>query len=261
MATKRPSKPSRTLIQEASDPSTEPERLRELAYHKEEAVQRTSLRNPSLPEDVWRTFLLTGEPDAWNNPMASLYLLTWTQREQDQGRTLDDSIPWAMKNLWKEPERWSSEGKALLTAKVQEWWANSESAEEMTMDCLDLWLQMKTTDSVEYREVVRILVLCVRTAPNLTTKDHEALNLLEAWSIGGKDQRRKAESLADSEAVKSACRFALDHGDGSTMVIHEVLDVVVSDKIVNGRYVLIAKQDQLLADLIRREMPLPPVVE
>jgi hypothetical protein len=45
----------------------------------------------------------------------------------------------------------------------------------------------------EHREVVRILVLCVRTAPNLTTEDRQALDLLEAWSAGGEDRRKEAK--------------------------------------------------------------------
>jgi hypothetical protein len=67
MATKRPVKPLQILLQEASDPDTDPARLRELARHKE-AVRRAVWRNPSVPEDVWRDALLWGKPRGVGQP-------------------------------------------------------------------------------------------------------------------------------------------------------------------------------------------------
>jgi hypothetical protein len=42
-------------LQEAFDPSTDPERLRQLAGNQDWAIRQVAWRNPSLPEDAWRT--------------------------------------------------------------------------------------------------------------------------------------------------------------------------------------------------------------
>lgn len=256
MATKLPTKPRRTLLQEASDPSTDPERLRELAEHKNKAVQRVAIRNPSVPENLWRTALLIGEPEAWDNPMAPLYLLAWTPRENDL-RTVDVSARLVVYALWETPERCSPEGKALLAAKVQEWWDTFESASDM-MGFLGRWAVTKGKDSAEHREVVRILILCVRTVPNLTTEDRQALDLLEAWTAGGEDRRYEAEDLADLMAVKDACRFSLAPWSNAWNALFEVLVVVVSDKKGAERRKAQAEHQRQMADVIRQAMPLPP---
>lgn len=80
------------LLKEASNPSTDPQRLRELVDHEDEAIYGAAWRNPSLPEDILRQALLGGFLEAWSNPMASLYVLTWTPREDDW-RTLEDAAP------------------------------------------------------------------------------------------------------------------------------------------------------------------------
>lgn len=156
------------LLQEASDPATAPERLGQLAFHQDDAVQRAAWKNPSLPEDVWRKTLLWGEPEAWANPMAPFYVLTWTPRKNDP-RSLEDAARWATKALWKEPTRCSSEGKTLLANKIQEEWFNSISGRRL-ISFLGEWANVNGTDSPQHREVVRITVLCVRTAPDITAK-------------------------------------------------------------------------------------------
>jgi hypothetical protein len=141
-------------------------------------------------------------------------------------------------------------GKVLLNAKLQEWWTTSEKATDM-MTYLGWWVDSKGNDSPEHREAVRILLLCVRTAPDLPAEDRHALDLLEAWSQGGEDRRHEAKELAFSWAVKDIAGFStFAFYDGPRYVIEKVLEVVA-----------FLEHEHLLADLIRQEMPLSPLAK
>jgi hypothetical protein len=255
MATKRPAKPRRTPRQEAADPATDPARLLELATHENVAVMQAAWRNPSLPEIEWRKVLLEGHPEAWANPMAPLYLLAWTP-SQDDPRPLEEAAQWATDALRRDPKRCSPEGKALLASKITEWWTTSESIWHM-MRFLGWWANMNGKDSPEHREVARILVLCVRTAPSLTDDDRQALDLLQPWRTGGKNRRYEAESLASSKAAKYVVWFALDPSNSPWSALHEVLEAVERTAGPQAK----AEHERHLAGVIRQEMPLPPVVE
>jgi hypothetical protein len=267
------------LLEEASDPSTDPERLRELLRQLSKPVHEAAYKNPSLPEDVWRRALLRGEPEAWDNPMAPIYFLTWIPSKGDL-RNIDAAACRTLSRMWSDPECCSSEGKALLAAKVQETWVTSPNAKGMML-VLGSWAKAKGKDSPEHREVVRILVLCLRTASltlldpprtksfgRFTDDDRQALDLLESWSSGGKDQRKKAKGLASSNAIKDAVSFAQDmdylsevginkwaEGD-LAQVIQTVLDPILAMAGPQEK----DKHERLMADVIRAEMPLPPVV-
>lgn len=255
MATKRPVKKRVDPLQEAADPSTDSERLGELFRHNTWEVARAAILNPSLPEDVWREAFLGECPEAWANPMASFYLLAWIPRDDDSF-TLDGVARLTAYTLWKAPGRCSVEGKTLLNAKLQEWWATSKKATGM-MSFLKEWGVSKNIGSPEHREVVRVLIQCVRTAPNLTDEDRQALDLLEAWTAGGEDRRKEAKTLASSMAPKDAVRFSLDPPQHSGKTIHEVLWIVERGAGRSAR----TEHERMLADLIRQAMPLPPVVD
>jgi hypothetical protein len=259
MATKRPAKPRRTLLQEAADPATKPERLRQLAQHKKAAVHQVALRNPSLPKDLWREALLNRWPEVWANPMAPIYLLMWAPLEEDQ-ESLDEAARWATLMLWREPKRCSPEGKALLAANVQTWWATCESARHMVV-FLGWWVNEKGDGSEAHKEVLHLLVLCIRTAHHLTDNDRQALNFLEALNQGDNDVSIKDLALVESEVVKDACRFALDPSYYPWRVIDELLKSFSLGKQVKERKEARAEHERLLADTIRQEMPLPPVVD
>jgi hypothetical protein len=246
------------LLQEAADPATEPERLRRLADHEDVEVQRAALRNPAVPEDVWREALLEGSPEAWANPMASLYMLTWTPRE-NESITPEKRASWVTIALWVDPERCSPEGKALIATKLQEWWASSDSA-TILISFLGAWAKANGNNSAEHREVVRIVVLCVRTVPDLTDEDQQALDVLEQWSRDGAGRRAEIDALDYSESVECAVKFAQDLSFTPWRVIREVEEAFActSDKeFVKAE----AEHSRLLADLIRQEMPLPPTAD
>lgn len=236
------------LVQEAADTSTDPERLRQLAEHGNWFVRQAAWRNPSVPEDVWRDGLCYVSTAAWCNPMATIYFFAWTPRQND--RSALEIVMLAMEALQKEPERCSPEGKALINTKLQEWWSTSVSPFSM-MSYLGEWANTKGNASPEHKEAVRILILCVRTATNLTDKDRQALDFVEAWSAGGKDRRNEAFSLASVTSVKSTIKFAWDPSHVPWYTIDSLLNVVPSPK----------ETERHLADVIRQAMPLPPVLE
>jgi hypothetical protein len=256
MADKHPAKHRRVLLEEANDPSTDPERLRKLARNENKAVRRAVQRNPSLPEDVWRKVLLDGQPEAWANPMTPIYLLAWTPHKKDWN-TLEDATRLAAEALWKRPDRCSVQGKTLLNAKIQAWWATSEDADDM-MSLLAWWADAKGNGSQEHREAVRITIVCVRTIPDLTTKDRQAFDILQAWSEDGKDGRKKAKDLASSVAVRNTIYFAENTSYRPWHAIFALIDVLVSDK--EGKEAE-RKHFRLLTNVIRQARPLPPVVE
>jgi hypothetical protein len=268
MATKHPTKPRRALLQEASDPATDPERLRHLVDHEdvEDAVLRAAWKNPSLPEDVWRETLLRGEPEAWANPVAPIYLLTWTSASEEEENDLPNSARWATEALWEAPERCSPEGKVLLAAKVQEFWATSKYYTDAMMGFLGWWAQAKGDGSAEHREVVRITILCVRTVrfemePGLTDEDCEALDLLEAWAAGGQDRRDEAEDLAHLQVISDTVQFAQDPSHGPENALFELRETVLGGQKVTDFERAEAEYERQMTDLIRRARPLPPVVD
>lgn len=260
MATKRPPKTRRTLLQEASDPATDPARLRELAEtENDDAVCRAALRNPSVPEDLWRTFFVDGWPEAWDNPMTPFYLIAWTSRSEEENE-ISNSARWATEALWENPKRCSPEGKALMDAKFQEWWVTSTNGMLMSVS-IGLWAWAKGKDSPEHRKAVRIFVDCVRTIPSLEDEDCQALDFLQDWSEGGEDLRMKANDLNCLKAVSGTVRFAADPSFDAWHIFHELRIHTYSQNYVSARRQEAEDEhDRQMADVIRRKMPLPPGV-
>jgi len=261
MTTNSSTTPDRDPLEEAVDPTTDPERLRHLAVQEGMEVRWAVLKNPAVPEDVWRKALLEGDPEAWSNPMAPIYLLGWSPQPGDW-RTLEEAARKATYRLWVTPERCSPDGKVLLNVQIMNWWAASVSAEDM-MDFLWFWAYVKGNGSEEHKAVVRLLVRCLRTMPDLSAKDRQALDLLDAWGASSGDQRRETEALQVSFPVKRTVRFAAGPYPWSNarFAISELLNEVTVGKEGKEREEAKTEHDRLLADLIRRGMPLPPQVK
>jgi hypothetical protein len=258
MATKRPAKPRMDPLQEAADPATAPERLRQLTgILVDEAVRQVAWRNPSLPEDVWRTALLQGKPEAWANPMAPIYLLTWTPREDDP-QNLDWGARWATKALWSDPERCSAEGKVLLATKNQEWWGTSDESLDM-MYHLGLWAEANRKDLQKHREVVRILALCVQMDPHLMAEERQILDLFKDPNRSAEDLTDKIKTLTISDSFNHFMKFAKTPYQRAWYAWSAVDQAIKS--FAHDGDESIAKHSQFLANLIRQEMPLPPEVE
>jgi hypothetical protein len=273
MATKRPAKPHRTLLQEAADPATNPERLGELAYHDDEAVRRAAWKNPSLPEDEWREVLRKGQPEAWANPLAPFYVLAWTPRE-DNSFTLDAAARWAMEALWEEPERCSPEGKDLLAAKIQTWWSTCNAADDM----LKWFAQVaRNRKGLAHKQLVLTSIACVRTCHDLPKKSLRVLTLLKTWAQEGEDRRYEARRLADD--VYRARVAGTVSSESASAVLHLTEMAIWDDNLPTNAYHLarntaqcVAMMDTtisyieaksrhlaMLADLIREEVPEAPL--
>ena len=224
-------------------------------------VRWAVLKNPAVPEDVWRKALLEGKPEAWSNPMAPIYLLVWSPQPGDW-RTLNDATYWTAIRLWRNPARCSPDGKVLLNVQLINWWACTEYTRRM-MDILSVWASAKGNGSDEHREVVRLLILCVRTVPNLPAEDRQALNLLEAWCNGRENNINEVKALASSNFVKYTAQFATNFSRWYDVdnLIAELTEYLATKTEEEEFEEAVAEHDRLLADLIRREMPLPPQFE
>lgn len=161
MATKRPAKPRRTLLQEAADPATDPERLRELADHEDEAVFHAVWRNPSVPEELWRNAFLDGFPEAWANPMAPIYVFAWTPKDENEKDVPERSARVACIYLRKEHTRSSNDGKSLINSVLVEWWGKSVNMNYMLSHLMEP-SSVGGAGSPRHRQVVRAMVRLVR---------------------------------------------------------------------------------------------------
>jgi hypothetical protein len=250
------------LIQEASAPETDPERLQELANSTDDDVRRSAWKNPNLPEEVWRKILLRGAPEAWANPMAPFYLLAWTPRKDDW-RTLEYAALVATESLWVKPEQCSVEGKQLLTTKVFEWWTTSESALDM-MHFLARWASFRGIGSQEHKDVMQILVQCVKTMPNLTREDRDLLHSVEQWSKGREPHPTEVAETNYSDPVRYTYLSTKNPFPNTMYAVHKVLEYVASKKSkdrLQAYKEANAEHNRLLAELIRQEMPVPPTAE
>ena len=263
MTTNSSTTPDRDPLEEAVDPTTDPERLRHLAVQEGMEVRWAVLKNPAVPEDVWRKALLEGDPEAWSNPMAPIYLLVWSPQPGDR-RTLEEAARHAMYTVWKLGKQVSPDGKSLLNGKILEWWVTSVSAEDM-MDFLWTWAsRQESNNSIDYRELVRILVLCARTLPYLTEKDIQALNILETWCTGGDDRRKEVFSINLHHVVRLMFIFSSDpyrNYTSSDVIAAMIYEVAFGKEGTDYNADSKAEYNKQLTKLIRREMPLPPGVK
>lgn len=258
MATKRPAKPRRTPLQEALDENTDPERLRELVSHKDLEVRRAALSNPSVPENIWRQKLLGLHPTAWNNPMAPIYILAWVD-DEDEDRSIQNvarkTVPWVLVH----PELSSLQAKQLISAKVIEWWATSKNGPQMML-YLEKFYDPEENEE-EHRQLVGLAILCVSTIPHLSSDDKEALSTLSEWVQGKEDSRQRALKLAKNVLVQRCIYFASDPELPVADLIGEVSGEVASQTVqVIDFFKAAADHDEVLADLIRGAMSVPPVL-
>jgi hypothetical protein len=191
------------LLQEASDPSTDSERLRELARHEDDVVMKAAWMNPSLPEDAWRAGFLDGYPEAWANPMAPIYLLTWTPREDDDS-FLEDATRWATGFLWETPSRCSIEGKTLIATKFTEWWSEMEfDLPEFSLSLLTFFAKDNDEGEDGFCRILRLTAERLKKIENLTGKDIRALEIFEDWCLDHVDSFGPNKLMIDSEVIKN----------------------------------------------------------
>jgi hypothetical protein len=258
MAQKRSRKLRRTPLEEALDENTDPERLRKLVRHEDQAVKRAALSNPAVPEDIWREKLLGLHPMAWNNPMAPFYLLTWVEPEDEYASIKNAArkvVPWVLMH----PDLASQQAKQLISAKVIEWWQTSKDAPKMMLYLEKFYLGNE--NDVEHRQLVKLAMLCVSTVTYLSQDDVAALHLLEEWVQGKEDSRHRALALAKDKLVKRCIENAFDPDAPVADLIGDVSSDMARATVSESEFFeTSAKHDEVLADVIRGAMPVPPVL-
>lgn len=149
-----------TLLDEAQDPTTAPERLLDLLEGADgnEPLRAAVLRNPSLPFDDHHYALERGELDAWENPQAPFTLILVGPLEngavqaarQAGKRCLGAATPNA---------------RDLARPLVERWWATTQNGEWMGdyLTEIALWGHNKPPPRL-YRLALRLALVPVRQA-------------------------------------------------------------------------------------------------
>jgi hypothetical protein len=261
MATKRPPKPRRTPLQEASDPATDPERLDELTEEENPSIRRAAWRNPSLHEDTWRWIFSRGTPEAWANPMAPIYVFAWTPKDDGEKDVPERSARLACIYLMKEPGRSSNEGKSLINSVLVEWWGKSMNLNHMLSHLMDAAF-VEGAGHPRHRQVVRAMVRLVRETIGLAREDSEALDILERWSEGEEvDLDQELSTRSNLRDVKNIFIYA-NNPSYPMARLAVTLDSLAKEKMSKGLPSSVAYEEvhRHMADLLRDLFPMPWVL-
>jgi RIO-like serine/threonine protein kinase len=105
----------------------------------------------------------------------------------------------------------------------------------------------------------------VKTIPNLTQEDLNLLQSLEQWSKGLQLDPPNLVGDNHSNTVKKMYRSITNRLFSYRFIVYAVLDEVAYEKSKDydseAYQEAEAEHNRLLADLIRREMPVPPTAE
>jgi hypothetical protein len=120
--------------------------------------------------------------------------------------------------------------------------------------CLGRLAEMAGDGSPEHRRAVLVACRCARTDPRLSEPGAHALDLIEAWALGGEDRRGEAFTIAVNadDAAESAAVAALrvrNNANNCHNAASETADWA-SDAEAHLR---------ALADLIRATVPVVPL--
>lgn len=191
-----------TTLDEARDPMTDPERLRELLEDAPPTVVREAiLRNPSLPFDDHHDALERGELDAWENPQAIFTLLLVGP--------LENGAVVAARQAGKRCRGHETpNARDLARPLVERWWATTDSGEWMADYLTDiaLWGHDRPPPRL-YRLALRLGLVPVREVWHEAGDVQERLEpLFEALSAVAqepegqaiRDLRAEARRLSDT---------------------------------------------------------------
>jgi hypothetical protein len=249
----------RKLEREASDPATDPTRLKDLAGHHFAAVSSAAKKNPSLLMEDLRTFLLEGKPDAWDNPMAPLLLLAWTPLPSDNYETLEVSSARCIYELIQNPNVVSAEAKELISAKTIEWW-NSNQAPLQMFSYLSWWYKRPFRGEELRRKVVHVYVLFAKTIPNLSAEERSFLERMETWSDGRVQKFPSSIVGSIRQEMQSIVNFAQGKSPTAGDLSHYVCSVVAEHLNDPNEYLdVYIEHEQRLLEIFRREIPVPPL--
>jgi hypothetical protein len=247
------------LLQEASDPATDPERLRQFANSRLHGIKNAAWKNPSLPESTWWSILVN--PEAWDNPMASLYLLT--ESHPDSKATKRYGARTSTIALMSAPERASEEAKSLLDSILLEWWNSTVSPYGM-LEYLGNWASFKRFCSERHRKVVDILRLILQKEWRTgMVEERMVLSAMEDF-YKGNCNKSLLEDLSREDLLQcyqDAILYTLDLQEDPSYSLRALIQFLANDAAAKGEaYDEAARRYmEAFANLIRREMPTPPL--
>lgn len=159
-------------------------------------AERERTRCPSLPSELWRERFLAGWPEAWDSPQAPLQILCWESREGDFRGPEDGAIDAALA-LASDPYRSGPEGISRIREELARCWTRENDAGKM-LDHIARLAFVAGEGSAAHRIATLLACLCARTSPHLPTKSARAIDLTEAWALGGDDRRKEACEMAEA---------------------------------------------------------------
>jgi hypothetical protein len=165
-------------------------------------AERERTRSPSLPSELWRERFLAGWPEAWDSPQAPLQILCWESREGDFRGPEDGAIDAALA-LASDPYRSGPEGISRIREELARCWTRENDAGKM-LDHIARLAFVAGEGSAAHRIATLLACLCARTSPHLPTKSARAIDLTEAWALGGDDRRKEACEMAEAAAYAAA---------------------------------------------------------
>lgn len=197
----------RDLADEASDPTTDPERLAELLNSPMTQVARLAKSNPSLPSALHRSLLEAGSIWAWMNPQTPFTLLI--------DGTTDELLHGAQKAVgwvWSPTLAFDpSVLHAALAPVLDPWWASTDEADEMFL-LLHRWSMLHFASHETPSFELGLRWLEGEPLPNLVAGDmvREAIHHLRTWKEqpeasqfldAAKKKAINAKNLLSSESI------------------------------------------------------------
>lgn len=247
------------LLQEAADPTTDPARLREFANSRFEGIKQAAWKNPSLPESTWWSILVN--PEAWDNPMASLYLLT--ESHPDPKMTKRYGARQSSIGLMKDPTRASEEAKSLLDSVLLEWWNSTISPYGM-VEYLAQWASFKGFCGERHQGVVGLLRLILQESwREGMVEEEKVLSAMDAFSKGDCNKALLYDLSREDlpQSYQDAIQYTLDLLDDPSYSLRALIQDLANQADADGEpYDEAARRHmEAFANLIRREVPTPPL--
>lgn len=164
-------------LDEAEDPTTDPDRLAELAYDRDPIVAEAARSNPNLPTEELVGLIRLPSVAAWRNPAFDLALLT--------GGVDAERLPaLALECLWRASWPLDEELGARVFPLVEQWWRETHDPREL-FSVLTQRAERSAWGSPEHRDAVRAGYVCALASAKASSRsDHEADEPLIATWLG-----------------------------------------------------------------------------
>lgn len=195
----------RDLAEEATDPTTAPARLAQLAYSMDEGERRAARSNPNLPTDTLLACLEVGSPEAWRNPALPFLLFS----SQVPDKMVKGALLLARPHLVNPSVgRLPPDLEEPVTTALNLWWSTTTDALSMFALIVDM---AQTAGEEAQREVVRFVLLPhqARLQRRITPGDAytvAALQMVDRWGAGAfvSTDARTAQAMGVNKELAAA---------------------------------------------------------